>query len=406
MSELTPWGLHRGLSAAASDDPLQSPHARAFAAWIQFESIGQIPLLSALADQAQAATGPARQTAHTAVLGFAASLEGKYLDGFREALSWTMQRQYFVTSRPPTFEIDGLALLGVAVGILRLSGTDAQAAKAWLEGLLRQSLNASRSMDWNESLIAAAMALISAEPALDAIADDLRVALASKSLLASTEASRANAWALISGLTGEADGMTRAAAQLSALTWLLREASTIRLGSTSSADVAHLLNGVGRSMRLWVWDEAPRTPKSKAAQWDVENEYHVQDLLWVILAPVFPDLDDEEWLKSLGQHHPRADLAIPSLRLIVEVKFLRKGGKSVFSKCIEEVAADASTYLQDNSGYEQIVAFIWDDEARTEEHAELRKGLTRIRGVRDAIVLSRPSKMKRQLADDATSERD
>jgi hypothetical protein len=118
-------------------------------------------------------------------------------------------------------------------------------------------------------------------------------------------------------------------------------------------------------------------------------------MLWAILAPIFPDLDDEEWLKSVGQHHPRADLAIPSLELLVEVKFMRPGGKSAFGSVIQEVAADASTYLQEGSGYRHIIAFVWDDAARTEEHPELRQGLMRIRGVRDVIVISRPSKMDR-----------
>ena len=27
------------------------------------------------------------------------------------------------------------------------------------------------------------------------------------------------------------------------------------------------------------------------SRWDVDNEYHVQDMLWVILAPVLPDFD-------------------------------------------------------------------------------------------------------------------
>ena len=103
---------------------------------------------------------------------------------------------------------------------------------------------------------------------------------------------------------------------------------------------------------------------------------------------------NEEWLKSLGQHQPRADLAIPSLELIIEVKFIRPGGRS-FTTVIQEVASDASTYLQEGSGYRQIIAFVWDDAARTEEHGELRQGLMRIRGVHDAIVLPRPSRMDR-----------
>lgn len=232
------------------------------------------------------------------------------------------------------------------------------------------------------------------------VADDLVVALSAKGLANASEVVRANAWTIISSLMGESDGMGRAATQLAALTTLLRDASTLRPGATSIADVARLLAGVARSMRRWAWDEKPLSKNSVAAHWDIDNEYHVQDMLWAILAPLFPDLDDEEWLKSLGQHHPRADLAIPSLELIIEVKYLRKGGKAVFVDVIKEVAADASTYLQKGSGYKHIVAFIWDDEARTEEHPELLQGLTRLRGVEDAIVISRPARMTRSDRDE------
>lgn len=89
--------------------------------------------------------------------------------------------------------------------------------------------------------------------------------------------------------------------------------------------------------------------------------------------------------------------------MVVEVKFLRKG-KGAFSKVIQEVAADASTYLQDGSYFDTLVAFVWDDEARTEEHEELRRGLLQIRGVADAVVVSRPSKMSRTTAIEAESD--
>lgn len=386
------------MAVAASDDPQQPPHARAFAAWVQHESLGRAPLLSSLAAEAAAATGPSRETGHVAVLGYAASLSRSLAAPFADALSWLMTRQYFVPGRPQMFEENGLALLGVAVGIAALSPGEGDPARTWLEGLLREVFRRTRPQDWNESLINAAAVIAREGSGLASkIDDDLLIALAAKGIGSITEVNRANAWAIISALTGQGDGMTRAAAQLAALTLMLRDASTLRPGSTSPADVARLLAGVASSLRRWTWETVPRTPKSAVARWDVENEYHVQDLLWAILAPVFPDLDDEEWLKSLGQHHPRADLAIPSLRVIIEVKFLRKG-KGAFAAVIEEVAADSGTYLQEGSGYEHIVAFVWDDEARTEEHAELRRGLLQIRGVDDAIVVSRPSKMKRVAA--------
>lgn len=406
MKEPTHWELRRSLAAAAADDPRQPPHARAFAAWIQTESSGKSRLLAELAAEAATTTGPARETSHVAVLGYASSLDGAFASQFVEALSWLRARKYFVQGRPLTFEIDGLALLGVAVGILRLDPTQADQALPWLRDLLLKTLQRSRPADWNEALIHAASVGVSSAPDRtqhQGVSDDLAVALSGRWGFTITEALRAGAWTLISSLSGEEDGMTRAATQLAALTRLLRDASTLRPGSTTPADVARVLSRVSHSLRRWAWDESPRTSRSAAARWDVENEYHVQDMLWVILAPVFPDLDDEEWFKSLGQHHPRADLAIPSLRVVVEVKFLRKG-KGAFSKVIQEVAADASTYLQDGSYFDTLVAFVWDDEARTEEHEELRRGLLQIRGVADAVVVSRPSKMSRTTAIEAESD--
>jgi hypothetical protein len=403
MTELSLWELRKGLATAAADDPEQPPHARAFATWVQHDRLAQSPLLVTLAREAAMVDGPARMTAHAAVLGYAANLEPEFGVPFAESLNWLRQRQYFAAGRPATFEVDGLGLLGVAVGICRVEDSTQSSARMWLEEIVKRSLSLQGERDWNASLMAAALDIGGSKPsvtAMDSVSDDLRTALAARHLMPTTAASRATAWDIISGLAGSADGMTRAAAQLASLVYMLRDASTLRFGSTSVDDVIRLLDGVTRSMRRWAWEDSPRSPRSAVARWAIDNEYHVQDMLWGILAPIFPDLDDEEWLKSLGQHHPRADLAIPSLELIIEVKFLRPGGKSVFTSVIQEIAADASTYLQEGSGYQRIVGFVWDDAARTEEHAELRQGLMRIRGVRDAIVLPRPSKMKRDVGPD------
>jgi DpnII restriction endonuclease len=225
--------------------------------------------------------------------------------------------------------------------------------------LLRQSIQ-SLSKDWNSSLIAAAWNLTAThgESALPVV-DDLQLALAAKSLAVEISAVRGGAWELIAALSCGDDGLSRAATQITALSHLLRNASTFQPSAITVDDVATLLHGVAqRSMRRWAWEDRPRTSRSAAARWDVENEYHVQDILWAVLAPVFPDLEDEENLPSLGHHHPRADLGIPSLELIIEVKFIRPGPKSVFGDMIQEIAADAGTYLREGSGYRRIIAFL------------------------------------------------
>lgn len=395
LTDLDHWSLGRTLARAAADDATQPPQARGFAAWVQQDFSMQLNLLKAMAGEA-ATLADQRQSNIVALLGYAASVDSAHASGFADGVAWLRERQYFVVGRAAGFEVNGLALFGVAIGLRETDARDGDGAITWLKLLLARSLQQHRSADWNEALIAAAAEVLGDHSAAGAVAADLRVALAARGVLAADQPTRAAAWNLIAGLTGSDDGMSRAAAQATALRFIVRQSSTFRTGTNSVSDVANVLSGVERSMRRWAWESRPRTPKSEVARWVIDNEYHVQDMLWAILAPVFPDLDDEEWLKSLGYHHPRADLAIPSLRVIIEVKFARKDGKS-FSDLIQAVAADASTYLQEGSGYTSIIAFIWDDIARTEEHAELRQGLLRIRGVDAAIVLSRPKKMDRSL---------
>ena len=103
---------------------------------------------------------------------------------FADAVDWLLQRQYFATGRPHTFEVDGLGLLGVAVGLSHLDPRQGDLARPWLRDLLKRSLQVQRPADWNESLIAAAYSVVTGEAsgASDTASADLRAALGSKSL--------------------------------------------------------------------------------------------------------------------------------------------------------------------------------------------------------------------------------
>jgi REase_DpnII-MboI len=58
---------------------------------------------------------------------------------------------------------------------------------------------------------------------------------------------------------------------------------------------------------------------------------------------------------------PGADLYIPSMKIIVEVKFLRAGDK--MQKIIDEIATDASVYDAMDNDSAGIIIFIWDGSA-------------------------------------------
>lgn len=379
------------LQRLAADDPAQPLHARAFAKWIMATNIAEETSLPAIAREVAKLSGPERHPPHVAVLGYATAFDETFEAPFLDGLAWLSERKYFVAGRPRRFESDGLALMGVVVGLasLRLPRPDVN----WLSDVLRNSLaDAEANNDWNGSLISGAASVFGLATNSKPI-PDLLAALHAKGLADTTREERAAAWSAAFDVRGSEDGMTRAATRIAAINYLSKDAPAIRFDRASVEDLGRVLHGLQRSLRLWPWESKPRTPRSATARWNVENEYHLQSLLWAVLAPVFPDIDDEEWLKSLGQHHPRGDFAIPSLRTIVEAKYMRP--RMSFSEVIQQVAADCSTYLRDGSGFSHIIPVIWDDAARTQEHAELRRGLLALRGVGDAIVLSRPSFMTR-----------
>jgi hypothetical protein len=146
------------------------------------------------------------------------------------------------------------------------------------------------------------------------------------------------------------------------------------------------------SIGLERWPSYPASANASGTPWNVENEYHVQSLLWLVLAPLLPGLRFEETLPSIGRTHPRVDLALPRLQLAVEVKYIRN--KLDFARVTNELAADSSLYISnDEHGYSRMLFFVWDDTRSTERHGQFVEGVKTFRGVIDGFVISRPARM-------------
>ncbi|WP_426954561.1 hypothetical protein [Muricoccus radiodurans] len=371
----------------AGADRMQD-HLRAFVRWVGGDSLEVERLL---AEAVASLASGARSSSDVGTLGYVAALGG--LDdaargAMAKGLAWLRGRAWFRPQQAPTLEADGVSALGVA---LAASALGRAGSEAWLGRLITRSVALPGLPPCERSLFAAAAEVLGVpgRPALDAMAPVARVALAIRGIgPGPSEAERAAAWSQAHRFSG--DDLVEATLTLAALDALAEVSLPARLGVAEPADVVRLLEGVHRSMRRWAWDQAPLTQHSRTARWDISNEYHVQDLLWALLAPVFPDLTDEENLPSVGQKNPRADLTIASLGTIVEVKFLRP--KATFQSIVSEVAEDASLYRTDPR-WTSLVAFVWDDSARTEEHATLVRGLCALPMVVGAVVVPRPRKM-------------
>jgi REase_DpnII-MboI len=156
--------------------------------------------------------------------------------------------------------------------------------------------------------------------------------------------------------------------------------------------ITRILGNIDAGLERWTWEEVGEG-RCGGQIWDVTNERHVQNLLWLALAPAVTDLTYEEWTPSVGRRRSRVDIALPSLDLAIEVKFVRR--VSDFAKIVEEVAADSALYtVPGRASYSRLIVFVWDDTRSSERHRALRDGLRTFRGVIDAMIVSRPARMQ------------
>lgn len=181
---------------------------------------------------------------------------------------------------------------------------------------------------------------------------------------------------------------SRSAHQAALLWRTLRAAISEEAGTLlqSSSTVARLLDQFESCLRRWRWDAADlKVP----VRWPIRSEREVQDILWVILRGTFPDLEDEDTLPKFGHSTYRADLGIPSLGLLIEVKFARAAAD--FKTIEKEVLEDIVPYLRSPERYKEVLAFIYDDSCSVQEHETTRQALRSVKGIVDVLIVSRPS---------------
>lgn len=171
---------------------------------------------------------------------------------------------------------------------------------------------------------------------------------------------------------------------------------------------SHLVTVLSRfeaAMRRWRCDDSSM---KQPIRWSITAEREVQDILWLMLRPVFEDLVEEETLPRLGHSTYRADFGIPSLGILIEVKYVRKS--SDFKEIEKQVLEDSVAYLNGVTAYNEIVVFIYDESASVQEHDTTASSLRSVDRISDVIIVSRPSQvarpaLRRQPADTAKPAR-
>lgn len=154
----------------------------------------------------------------------------------------------------------------------------------------------------------------------------------------------------------------------------------------SRTHVGVLLSRFEAAMRQWRYDG---DDLDNPIRWPITSEREIQNILWLMLRPVFDDLVEEETLRRLGHSTYRADFGIPSLALLIEVKYARKAAD--FKTFEKEIYDDYIGYLAGNSSYRQMTVFIYDESSSVQEHDTTRNALLKLPDITDVIIVSRPS---------------
>jgi hypothetical protein len=141
-------------------------------------------------------------------------------------------------------------------------------------------------------------------------------------------------------------------------------------------------------MKRWRWDAKDL---KNPIRWKVVSEREVQDILWLILRRIAPDLEDEDTLHKFGHSTYRADFGIPSLGLLIEAKFARNA--TDFKDIEKQVLEDLVPYLKAPERYRELLIFIYDDSCSVQHHDTTINALRSVQGISDVIIACRPSQL-------------
>ncbi len=314
---------------------------------------------------------------------------GGLVAAFKGAFEHLSGRTFFADGRTPRFEVDSVALLGVALGAS--AAEIPEAGVGWLEYLLRRSSGTLQGDHWQCDLVEIARGIINEKHEVSISDKRLRTAFSETT----SEDERQAAWAEMVVRCGAEDAV-QVAVNRAVFEECAASLAALPISGAGVAGLISILEGLAQSMSHWTYERNTRVKGVTPQQWEVDHEYHVQNLLWTLLRPVFADLVDEQSLPKVGHKTPRYDLGVPSLGTIIEVKFMRKAGTAACRKTTEEIAADRSLYLGSATGYSRLIAFIWDECRQTEEYQTLKRGLEGMEGIEKVVILPRPSSMDRK----------
>lgn len=97
----------------------------------------------------------------------------------------------------------------------------------------------------------------------------------------------------------------------------------------------------------------------------IEDEYDVQDLLYLILKTIFPTLKEEDPTPRVGHKSNRIDLILREEGILIEVKMIKEKDSNE-KKFVEELKVDIQSYYE-CKWLKHLICFVYDPYGKTRD---------------------------------------
>lgn len=116
----------------------------------------------------------------------------------------------------------------------------------------------------------------------------------------------------------------------------------------------------------------------------LRDEKELQDFIFPILKSHFKDLEYEFHLPRFGNIEYKPDFGVPSIKLLIECKFLRN--KADLKKVQKEIHDDIIGYLKISKQYKSLIVLIYNSK-NIPVSDKFIKDIKKIKGIKDLIII-------------------
>ena len=108
-----------------------------------------------------------------------------------------------------------------------------------------------------------------------------------------------------------------------------------------------------------------QTRRKDHLPFEINDEYDVQDILYVILKSLFPNLKDEDPTPKVGAKSNKIDLILREDQILIEVKMIKKSDSNE-KDFIEQLKNDIQSY-RNSQWLKHLIFFVYDPFGKTKD---------------------------------------